>query len=136
DMVDGRFRVSSFVSHPIYYGYLSGILCILSFYSFFFIGELRNLSLISMPLTFVNLILSNSRTPLIVFIVGLFFFVFTALKSKLKIKIYLWIIVTSVVLYNIPLIQERTNNVLDIFQTGGEKTTGSSLSMRSTQLNA
>lgn len=136
DMVQGRFRVNSFVSHPIYYGYLSGILCVLSFYSFFFIDELRNLSLISMPLTFVNLILSNSRTPLIVFFIGLFFFLFSTLKSKIKIKVFLWMVVISVLLYNIPLIQEKTSNMLDVFRTGGEKTSGSTLSMRSTQLEA
>lgn len=133
---DGRFRINSFVSHPIYYGYLSGILLLLCFYSFFFKENLKKLCLITMPLIFINLILANSRTPMIAFVVGLFIFIVIALKTIVKIRLLTFGSLICLAIYNIPLIQEKIDNSLDIFKTGGEKTEGSSLAMRTIQLNA
>src|ERR1035437_757477 len=133
---NGRFRINSFVSHPIYYGYLLGILLLLCFYSFFFKGNLKKLCLITMPLIFMNLILANSRTPMIAFVVGLFIFIVIALKTIVKIRLLIYGTLFCLAIYNIPFIQEKIDNTIDIFKTGGEKTEGSNLAMRTIQLNA
>jgi hypothetical protein len=132
----GRFRVNSFVSHPIYYGYLCGIFLILSFYGFYFSKELKKISLISMPLLIINLILANSRTPLFAFAIGLLVFIVLAFKLMDKIKIVYLVTIMCFLIYNVPMVKERTESVVDIFKTGGGKTSGSSLDMRTMQLLA
>lgn len=133
---DERFRVNSFTSHPMYYGYLSSVLCIMSLYSFFFIRQLRNLSLISIPFTFISLILSNSRTPLIAFFIGLLIFVFVGLNAKKMIAFFYGMIIMSIAIYNITFIQEKIDATTAIFKTSESKTIGSSISMRAIQLDA
>lgn len=130
-----RFRINSFVSHPIYYGYLSGILLLLCFYGFYFKENFKMLCLITMPLIFINLIMANSRTPMIAFVVGLIIFIVIALKAISKIKLLFYGTFICLAIYNLPFVQEKIDNTIDIFKTGGENTAGSSLNMRKTQLN-
>ena len=131
-----RFRINSFTSHPIYYGYLTGILFIQSFYGFYFIDKIKYLAVLALPLLFINLIMTNSRTPIISFIVGFIIFVTYGLS---KTKIFKFILSATVIcfaLYATPIVREKVNNTLEIFKTGGGKIAGSSLEMRTTQLNA
>ena len=133
---DGRFRVNSFASHPIYYGYLSGVLFLLTVYSFYFIKEHKTLCLLLMPLTFLNLLFSNSRTPLLAAFVGLIVFILIAFRKRQKIKVFFIACLLAFICYPIPLVKNRVDDTLDIFVTGGEKTIGSSIDLRTTQLIA
>jgi hypothetical protein len=72
NVFDERFRINSFVDHPIYYGYLLGILFLLSFHAI--LCEQRRFKIIyllSLVMTFLNLLMTNSRTPLISFSLGI-----------------------------------------------------------------
>lgn len=137
NIFDERFRINSFVDHPIYYGYLLGILFLLSFYAFLnSAGKVRILYLSAMVLTFLNLLMTNSRTPLISFLFGLIFFILLSLHLKLKIQIAILSILFCSALYTIPSVRDKINNTIDIFQKGGSQVSGSSLKMREMQLQA
>jgi hypothetical protein len=136
ETLNGRFRINSFVSHPIYYGYLSGIFCLIACYSFFFIPELFAISLFSIPLTFLNLILSNSRTPLIAFCLSAFVFIMFGLNARQKLATITLMVFVGIGMLNTDFVQERIASVVDIFKSSGGNTVGSSADMRATQLNA
>ncbi|HTE25974.1 O-antigen ligase family protein [Flavitalea sp.] len=132
----GRFRINSFVSHPIYYGYLCGIFSLLAFYSFFYLKQLKQLSIVVMLLATTNLILANSRTPLLAFAIGLIIFILLAFRTLAKIKMLIAIGFICCVIYNIPIIHESVENTVDAFRVNGGNTSGSSLNMRTLQLQA
>jgi hypothetical protein len=129
-----RFRVNSFVTHPIYYGYLSGVLLLLTFFHFVYKQNLKKVYLFAMVIIFLNLLISNSRLPLIVTIIGLLIFVIIGLNRKAKIAVALYGFLICLAIYNVPVIQSKINDSLDIFVTGGKKVKGSSVNMRSDQL--
>lgn len=134
--LEGRFRINSFVTHPIYYGYLTGALFMLATYGFVFIRKLKWLCLLSMVFLFLNLLLTNSRTPLFAFVFGLFIFIYFILKNVSYIKVFLVGLCVCIGLYSVPIVQQKVDNVLDIFTPGGGKITdGSSLKMREMQLS-
>lgn len=133
--LEERFRINSFVTHPIYYGYLTGALFLLGTYGFVYIRKLKWLCLLAMIFLFLNLLLTNSRTPLFAFVFGLFIFIYFLLKNVSTIRIALIGLCVGVGLYNVPIVQQKVDNVLDIFEPGGGKVTdGSSLKMRNMQL--
>ncbi len=131
-----RFRINSFVSNPIYYGYLCSILLMIGVYSFYFLKELRTLAIVSIPITFLNIILSNSRTPLITLCVGLFVFILSSLSHNRKITFFVATIILGLGIINVPLIREKIDATIEIFKTSENPIVGSSLDMRSTQLSA
>jgi hypothetical protein len=137
NIFDERFRINSFVDHPIYYGYLLGILFLLSFHTI--LDKQNNFRIIylsSIVMTFLNLLMTNSRTPLISFSLGMVFFILMSLQLKLKVQIALLAILFCAGIYTIPSIRDKINNTIDIFQKGGSQVSGSSLKMREMQLQA
>lgn len=135
NIFDERFRINSFVDHPIYYGYLLGILFLLSFHAILDKQDnFRVIYLLSIVMTFLNLLMTNSRTPLISFLLGMSFFILMTLHVKLKIQIALLAIVFCSGMYTIPSVRDKINNTIDIFQKGGSQISGSSLKMREMQL--
>lgn len=135
-LFDGRFRVNSFVSHPIYYGYLAGILFLVTFYSFFFKKEYKKICFFLMPIIFLNVILSNSRTSLLATFIGLLAFMLIAFNKIETIKVLFICCLLFLIGYNLPFVKEKIDNTIDLFITGGEKTVGSSVPMRIIQFNA
>ena len=131
-----RFRINSFVFHPIFYGYLLSILFLLSLYCFSFLKRNKNLCLLAITIIFINLILCNSRTPLFAFFIGLIVFITMAFQGIIKIKILMLGIVIGAAVYCIPVVNEKINNTIDVFETGGNKVEGSSVDMRMIQLLA
>lgn len=137
NVFDERFRINSFVDHPIYYGYLLGILFLLSLNAILdTTGRFRVIYLLSIVMTFLNLLMTNSRTPLISFSLGIVFFILMSLHLRLKIQIALLAILFSAGIYTIPSVRDKINNTIDIFQKGGSQVSGSSLKMREMQLQA
>jgi O-antigen ligase/polysaccharide polymerase Wzy-like membrane protein len=137
NIFDERFRINSFVDHPIYYGYLLGILFLLSFNAILHEhGRFRIIYLSSIVMTFLNLLMTNSRTPLISFLLGIAFFILMSLHIKFKMQIALFTILLSCSVYTIPYVRDKINNTVDIFEKGGSQISGSSLKMREMQLQA
>jgi O-antigen ligase len=134
--IDTRFRINSFVFHPIVYGYLLSILFLLSLYCFSFIKNYKSLCLLAIPVIFLNLILANSRTPLFAFFIGLIVFISLAFKGLTKIRIMMFCIAICTIVYAIPIVNEKINNTIDIFKTGGNRVSGSSINMRMIQMQA
>lgn len=130
-----RFRVNSFIYHPITYGYFISFFLVL-FYAFR--RNYRNqtvLYVMLMILLLINLFLTNSRTPLLIYILGLLVYVFFSYNLSSKIKAFLGAGALIVILYLFSSdFQEKTASIADIFITGGKMTAGSSIEMRETQL--
>jgi hypothetical protein len=133
---DGRFRINSFTSHPIYYGYLLGVLLLFALCHFINVSKKKKTYIVAIILIFTNLLLTNSRTPLIATFFGIVSFLVLSLNENLKFEIALYTFFVCVALYNIPFVQTKINSSIDIFQSGGEKTSGSNLDMRSKQFDA
>ncbi len=136
-----RTRISSFVYHPILYGlYLS----IVGLYLVFalsekttIVGKTNRVTIISLfILVLSNLILTNSRTPQMVFAIGIFIFFGSYIfnrKNFVKLFVILLLFIAS---FQIPVVSETGTRILDIFTTGGESVEGSSIMMRQRQLLA
>lgn len=134
---DIRFRINSTTAHPIYYGYLLGTIIIYILAYLYNKGETNKTTIITLSLLIINLLLTNSRTPLVVFIIGLIALSFFSLSIQKKLQNILLLTLLSLVSYSfIPFVQEQVDNSLDIFITGGTKSDGSSMEMRNTQLLA
>jgi len=131
-----RFRINSFVSHPIYYGYLCGVLLLITIYCFYFSKELKRLSIICIPLLLSNLILANSRTPIVAFVIGLLLFITIAFRNMRKFQIAALLAITGIVLVSIPAVSGKLKASADLLKMDGGKTSGSSLNMRVVQLQA
>ena len=137
DIGDARFRISSFAWHPIYYGYLLSVaitLTLFVLYSMKIVTRIRVIYGILLVLLVVNLIWTNSRTPLLAMIAGVMvFFVFgLELKRKLRLALsglLLVVLVSSLFPSAITLLDESINT----FTAKGSKLEGSSVEMRDMQ---
>ncbi len=131
-----RFRVNSFVSHPIYYGYL---LVLIFYFILFFVLIYRRFistSIVSLVLIFVNIFLANSRTPILCLFAGLPIFALCFFKGRRLLDVSILSFVAVLILAFIPSIVERVGNTFDIFISGGQKVQGSSVDMRISQFAA
>ncbi len=131
-----RFRINSFVSHPVYYGYLTGILFLITLCHFIYVKKFRMYYLLLMPLLLMNLIMTNSRTPLITMVAGVFAYILIGLDMKLKIRVIVCTIAACTAMYSVPYIKDKIDSSLDVFQSGGQKTEGSDMAMRAVQFDA
>jgi len=131
---DTRFRVNSFVNHPIFYGYLLDLLFIIVLSDF--IQNKKKYNIVIMLFIFVNVLLTNSRTPIVVLFIGIIVLILNSLKGGQVLRYALTIILIGLILLNIPFVQEKINSVIDIVITGGTKTRGSSIEGRFVQLAA
>jgi len=134
---EDRFRVNSFVFHPITFGYYMAIFGLMYFYSFFNIQKLRQYSSYIFPLIIFCILLSNSRTPLSVFILGLLIYILFGVKLKYKfiISFVILLLVILVISFNSSRFQIIFDTA-DIAKTGGEQSKGSNLNMRLSQFDA
>ena len=80
-----RFRVNSFASHPIYYGYLVGVFFIILL-SGYITKKKSIVVFITLILLWINLFLTNSRTPIAVFFIGIMTFTLLSIKPRMIIK--------------------------------------------------
>ena len=137
---DSRFRIASFAWHPIYYGLLLAFAILLLFFiynekyiqvysKFFYVTILGLLG--------VNLLWTNSRTPLVSLLIGLSFFYLSALKLGNKVKIAL---IGVIVLFGVFSISPGSLKLFDesikTFTSKGSKLEGSSVEMREMQMGA
>jgi hypothetical protein len=133
-----RFRINSFTAHPITYGFVVAMLLLifLADISNNLIKNKKTFILVSL-LLFVNLLMTNSRTPLVAFIAGLLLFIILKFDLRKKIKYFLISFFFGFLFYStIPFVQDKVDSVIDIAVTGGEKEEGSNVEMRMVQLAA
>lgn len=136
-LMDGRFRINSTASHPIYYGFLLGLLIIFNMAFYYRNRRFSTITIFSLFLLMTNLLMTNSRTPILTFILGLITLSYFSLSLKKKLHNTLLLSLLLFASYSfIPLMQEKINDSLDIFKTGGTKTSGSNMELRYTQLLA
>lgn len=137
---DSRFRVVSFAWHPIYYGLLLSFAILLIVFIYYEkkmkVFTVSFYMLVLMLLS-INLILTNSRTPLIALFIGLSFFYLFAIKigNKLRIALIGVIIVFSTVSVS-PEALKLVDETINTFTSKGSKLEGSSFEMREAQLAA
>lgn len=132
-----RFRISSFTDHPIYYGFILTLI-ILNIANGDNFKPLRNkiFKIILIIMLIINIILVNSRTPMISLIIGgviLYLFNFYYNKKLL-------IAITSIILIYFAFAFIPNNSIIeqsiDIFNDSRSKVEGSSMDMRMIQLGA
>lgn len=134
-----RFRISSFTSNPIYYGYvLSAVLMIMIFMlNFVKMNKRRRIYVGIFFLLVVNLFLVNSRTPLVAFIAGAAVFIMFAVQLQNKIRIlisciFLLFVGASIFPDSLKIIDKTINTI----SSNEKETDGSTLEMREVQLSA
>ena len=136
----GRFRISSFAWHPIYYGFLLSIGIFLNIYFTFLQGDNKRMkwyNLILFLLLFSNLLLTNSRTPMIAFLGGAGILFLFGLNWRLKLQILIFGGIMGVAtLATIPSASDLIVESINTFSDDGSEMEGSSLDMRITQMNA
>ena len=135
----GRFRIASFTNNPIYYGYL---VCVILLVITFLYSSSRWISKKKMYygiffLLICNLFLTNSRTPLVAFIIGtaIFLYFSTNLGQKIKVVIIgIFLVVMGVTLF--PDKFQIVDDTISTFTSSGSDVEGSSVAMREVQLAA
>jgi hypothetical protein len=135
---DNRIRISSVFFHPFLYGIVL----------VFFIGIgivifqnskktiTRNLIITILILLFFNLLLTNSRTVLIVLILQIGFYTLFQINNKNISIVSLFVFFMYLMITFIPFLKEKSDLILDLAQSGGKKVEGSSIEMREVQLLA
>lgn len=139
--LDERSRISSFVWHPIYYGFLLSVAIQLMLFvqavsSQITLFSRRRIIMITILLV-SNLLLVNSRTPIAALAVGLLFsFIFSAsLASKFKI-IFGGAILILIIMTFVPNRFDIIEKTANVFTSKSSQLAGSSIEMRETQLLA
>lgn len=133
-----RFRISSFTYHAIYYGFLLAIAIEMLIYQFFSprYFKINYFMIICGILLVINLVLVNSRTPLVALGVGVLLFIVFGLKIRQKFRIAF----ASLILILGFSISNGTgpsivSDTFDTFSSKGSKLHGSSVQMRLVQFN-
>jgi hypothetical protein len=134
---DARFRVSSFAWHPIYYGLVLALLIMITIMAFYSFKNSKTGRLYLLSMLFINLLWTNSRTPLLAAIAGLSLFYFYSVALNTKIRLFFvgvfLITIASIMSPSSFTIVEET---LNTFTSKGSKLEGSSVEMRDMQLLA
>lgn len=128
-----RFRATSTFNSPFNYGYISALLTLILLH---WQREQRNKFLITaLFCTIIGIFLSNSRTVLFAGTISIVIYIISTYKLSKKISLSIFIFLIAISSYTvIPVVKQNIDNTLDIFQTGGENTKGSSVEMRMLQL--
>jgi hypothetical protein len=139
-MGDSRFRIASFAWHPIYYGLLLALaisLLVFIYYEKYMQIYSKLFYITILGLLGVNLLWTNSRTPLVSLLIGLSFFYLFSIKLGNKVKIAL---IGVIVLFGIVSISPESLKLFDesinTFTSKGSKLEGSSVEMREMQMGA
>ncbi len=138
--MDGRFRISSFTWHPIYYGFVLGMGILMSMLLLIILKlQARSKRIYQWILLgiIVNILFVNSRTPFFSLLGGLFIFLVLGLDLQKKLRFTFFALgLLSILLTSVPKFAEFVNDSLDTFSSKGSKLEGSSVEMRNRQLDA
>jgi len=131
---DERFRVNSLHTISIYYGFLAGILFMQHQYGRS--ADVKNgiVGISTSLLLFSNVVLSNSRTALGVFVLMNAVVIVFRYNLMQKIRIGAVLVGLIFIVMNVTIFRDKVDNFIDVFLTGGGKVGGSSAQLRATQL--
>lgn len=135
---DGRVRISSFLFHPFLYGII--LVFVISYAIFLYQNHSQKINkkvlAAILILLITNLLLTNSRTILIVFMLQVGLYVLLQTNSKNIFIVIGGVVFTYIMIMFIPALSEKIDLLLDLVQSGGTKVQGSSVEMREVQLLA
>lgn len=131
-----RFRVQAMFLNPFDYGYVCILILILHFYAMINRMEKKGVFYIVALCSIFGVITCGCRTILLCSIIGVVVYVLMAFSMKKKIKLALWSILVTIVIYLfVPAAQEATDYMFSMFKENS-KIGGSSLEMRELQYAA
>lgn len=135
-----RFRIASFTWHPIYYGLLLGLMIITLVFLLTTKGlykKHKKMYQFALALLALNLLWTNSRTPLIATIAGVGIFFLLGYNFQKQFKMALLGIVLGIgFLIASPSSLSIVEETVNTFSSKGSKLEGSSVEMRDTQLQS
>lgn len=132
-----RPRVSSFTSNAIYYGFLVALVFIVFLYNYIKKPEKLISTKYFIPIAFlllISLYLANSRTPYMIFLVGIVCLLLLSTNLKGKFKYIIIIFMAGLVAVNFSASKDRLEQLADIFSSD-QQVGGSSIEMRMDQLS-
>ena len=138
--VDGRYRITSFSWHPIYYGFLLTIAILMNIFLLDnqAIKNLKKKYLVAIILVLIaNLFMVSSRTPFFAFLAGaaVYFIWGMGLGKKIQIA-FITIFVMNLTITFVPQVDDFVTSSFETFSSKGSKLEGSSVELRSYQLAA
>lgn len=135
---DGRYRITSFAWHPIYYGFLLSIAILMNILMFNIRNwQSRNYQIILLLLLLINLFMVNSRTPFFALLGGVAIYFIFGLDLGKKVQIFLVsLFFVSLAVSSIPKVNEFVTDSFETFSERGSKLEGSSVELRNYQLGA
>jgi len=129
-----RYRASSTFNMTFNYGYVSSLVGV---FLLFISSVIKKNKLVYMGIAMALLgaIICFSRTVLIACLFAVATYMLLAFKAKkIFVGVFTFILLINLGYFSVPPVQKSIDNILDVFVTGGEKTSGSSVSMRETQM--
>ncbi len=137
---DGRFRISSFTWHPIYYGFVLSMGVLMSLLPLIIKRDKFSTKRVYLWILLgiiVNILFVNSRTPLFALVGGLIIFILFGLNINEKLRIvFNGLIILGIISTTVPKFSSFVSDSFDTFSSKGSKLEGSSVEMRNRQLNA
>jgi hypothetical protein len=134
---DGRVRVNSFSFHPYLYGI---ILTVFTFYAIYYsqyikqIKMPRNILVVMILLFISNIFFSNSRSILLIFILGYGLYSMFSITAERFLGYVLIAPLILITLLQVPKVSKTFDQLTDVVLNGGKSTEGSSVDMRQQQL--
>lgn len=134
-----RTRISSFFYHPMLYGLYLSIIGLMLFLEMIekrtiFKKVPRFLIVALLMVVILNLLLVNSRTAQLSFLLGLFLFLSGYFSYQKKVSKLMLVVAVFFAAIQIPIFTQTGERLLDIIYSGGTSVQGSSLEMRQIQL--
>ena len=128
------YRVFSTLNNPIVYGF---VMCMAASLVYLFRERLSKVAYVALILLcLLNVFLANSRTGVVcgLLLVVLFLLLKNGISIRLVGSCVAIVLLFSVLYYTIPFVKEASDSVMDIFLTGGENTSGSTVELKDNQL--
>lgn len=133
DTTDQRYRSVSTFDMTFNYGYISTLITIFFLY-FTSLTNKKKICIIGIISGFIGTILCFSRTVFIAAMLSILIYVtFSFGIKKIFTGLYIFLILMWLSYSSLSIVQKNIDNVIDVFITGGERTSGSSVSMRKLQ---
>ena len=129
-----RIRITSFFFNSHINGFFCSIISVIIFYIYLKEGFKGKKIKIATLALIINLILSGSRSSIVGAILGICILVLVGLKLKKQISIISVVLVGLLLLSQTSFFQEQISSIYDMFSEDGGSTGGSSLGMRTKQL--
>lgn len=134
DSGNERFRSASTFDKTFNYGYVSSLIALFFLFLSGVVSKNKKWIYIGLCFSLIGIVLCFSRTVLLAGLIAIFLFIILSFRiGKVFAGGFAFILIGIISYFSFSAVEDSVNNVLDIFITGGEKTSGSNVSMRQTQ---